>query len=765
MLQIIENAKIATKLMTITAIAVFLFSALAWAAIYSLYLNQTSLNTVNTVMHQVAVATAAQIGTKEIGVSVRNIFRSTTKEEANKAAEKSLHYLTHVDENLSALQQLNVQYTDVITNIRTLWKQYAELTKDSINKALAQIEERSHFFTLGPPLSSSMNKLVDAAELDVTNSGVATAKLVHKAESAISQRRIAIWRYLAVYEPKQIEIFHKQIELFNTALQEITHSDLAVPVKAQLPLLQQRSDEYNKSAEAVIQLSKEYNDIYFNTATQMRAKAGDILDKLVTTINNEEQQLIDKTMATTQFATNGIMIFGIILVILLFGSMTYIGRMISHPITSLYGMMEQLANGNLSIQVEYTQRRDEIGLMSHAVASMVTTLKTLMHELQALIGEAKAGNLSARGDASQLKGEYTEVLEGTNELLNVLSQPLTELVQVMQRLAAGDLKGRMTGSYTGQLQALKINVNRSLDSLVALLAELVTLAEGMAIGDLRRNLNREYQGDFATLKLNFNQALTTLRNTVSAIGADTTQVSSAVVQTSGASQHVAQDAMQQMKALLDMSSAISQSATAVQEVSTNANIAKTLASSSESLAAEGKEVLARLGNEVEQIAIRQTNIDRITATITQIAYKTQVLSINAGIEAVGVGEQGRRFGVVAHEIGRLAEEVTTSARDVGVLISEAGQGIARAVVEVKQARNTVERIAEAASSASSSSFAIAASIAQQAASVHLLYEHSDQLQKISESTSVAMQEISIAMEDVATIAKRTQTAVARFVIN
>ncbi|MEI6559506.1 MAG: methyl-accepting chemotaxis protein [Rhodospirillaceae bacterium] len=494
-------------------------------------------------------------------------------------------------------------------------------------------------------------------------------------------------------------------------------------------------------------------------------QVGTQLNRLVT-INRdgaaEEGRASTEIFTTTRFRMTG----GVVLVVALaLWLAVALERAVSRPIAALSEVVGRLAEGDLQVTVEGLERRDEVGMIARSVAATAATLQRLVGELRGLIGEARAGNLSVRAEPGDLKGDYAELLLGTNELLDVLTRPLAEVAQVMQRLASGDLKDRMTGAYEGDLRALKNNVNRSLDGLVSLLTELGTLAAGMAVGDLRRTLKNDYQGEFASLTANFNLAVVKLRDALAALVADTAQVSAAVSQTTAAARQVAEATAGQMSTLGEISVAISQTAAAVNEVSSHAGTGSALSRSTAELAASGREMLARLAGEVEQIAVRQGSIDRITATITRIADKTQVLSINAGIEAARVGEQGRGFGVVAHEIGRLAEETALAARDIGALILEAGQGVQRTVTDVAESRRTMGRIAEEADSAGAASNVIAAAISEQASAVHLLSQRSDELRQGGESNAAAVEEISVTMEELARMAHRTRTEMSRFTLS
>ena len=528
-------------------------------------------------------------------------------------------------------------------------------------------------------------------------------------------------------------------------------------------------DEVMAQSRAILALSrknqKQQAADLLKTDEAAFEEVGALLNRLIK-INREgaarEGRDSTEIFTTTRFR----MTIGVVLVVLIALWLAIaLERAVSRPIAALSEVVERLAAGDLQVKVEGLERRDEVGMIARSVADTAASLQRLVGELRGLILEARAGNLSTRAEPGNLKGDYADLLVGANELLDVLAQPLAEVAQVMQRLASGDLKDRMTGAYEGDLRALKINVNRSLDGLVSLLTELGSLAAGMAVGDLRRTLERDYQGEFASLKSNFNQAVLKLREALAALVADTAQVSAAVSQTTAAAHQVAHSTAGQMSTLGEISAAISQTAAAVNEVSTHAGTGSALSRSTADLAAGGREMLTRLAGEVEQIAVRQGSIDRITATITRIADKTQVLSINAGIEAARVGEQGRGFGVVAHEIGRLAEETALAARDIGELILEAGQGVQRTVGEVAEARRTMERIAEEAGGAGTASGVIAAAISEQASAVRLLSQRSDEMRQGGEDNAAAIEEISVTMEELARMAHRTRTEMSRFTLS
>jgi methyl-accepting chemotaxis protein len=467
MLHVLENAKISTKLNVITILSIALFSILVGWAIYSLNLNKKGLNSVAEAVHKTAVATEAQIGTKEIGIAARNLYLARTSTESTIASNKTLYYLNVVDEKLAQLR--NMQHTnniiELIDKIRDLWHNYTQITKNSIKIELQQIEQQAIFFTLGEPLSKKISELINFAE---KNDASAIAA-IYKIELALSQRRTAIWRYLATYDETQIQAFENQITAFNKLITECENIQPTTSIRAKLNVIKHMSNEYNKIGNEVIKLHNISTDLYFNKATKMRSQAGNLIDNLVKDIVADETLIINNITATSIATSNGLIGIGIIIAILLLSAMTIVGRMITQPINRLSGLVEKLAAGNFDVNVDDTERGDEIGLMARSISNMICTLGQLLHELRSLITNAKAGDFSINESVTELKGDYAEVIVGTNELLKTLTTPLIEIVEVMQRLSVGNLKKRMQGNYQGDLQVFQSNVNRSLDDLLNLL--------------------------------------------------------------------------------------------------------------------------------------------------------------------------------------------------------------------------------------------------------------------------------------------------------
>lgn len=444
--------------------------------------------------------------------------------------------------------------------------------------------------------------------------------------------------------------------------------------------------------------------------------------------------------------------------------MTYFERAISRPLAGLTLAIRRLAEGDLSGEPAGLQRADEIGQIARAVAAITGAIRTLTGDLRTLIEAARAGALSARADQGAHRGDYALLLSGINDLIEALGRPLGEVAGVMQKLAAGDLGGRISGAYEGELRALKANVNRSLDALVGLLRELGGTADGLAHADLTRSVTGTYQGEFAAIKADTNQALADLRELIGALAAGTEQVAVAATETSAAAQQVANGSNQQLMTLNDVSAAVAQTAGAIAEVSTHAERGSGLARSSAESAEAGQSELARLIELVETIAAGYARMQQITAKITRIADKTHVLSLNAGIEAARAGDRGLGFGIVAEQIGRLAEDAAVAARDIEILITDAVQSTQRGAAAAAAARSAVARIVVTARESDRAAQGIAAAITEQSAAVQVLAQRVTDLRGAGEGNAGAAAQIGATMEELSRMVHTIETRVRRFAL-
>nr|WP_028695235.1 methyl-accepting chemotaxis protein [Pseudomonas cremoricolorata] len=218
------------------------------------------------------------------------------------------------------------------------------------------------------------------------------------------------------------------------------------------------------------------------------------------------------------------------------------------------------------------------------------------------------------------------------------------------------------------------------------------IAEGE--GDLTRRLDVQHHDEFGILGNAFNRFVERIHGSIREVASATQQVNEVALRVISASNSSMSNSDEQSNRTNSVAAAINELGAAAQEIAGNAALASQHASSARVLAEEGQQVVERniqamtrlsdlivtSSGHIETLNGKTVNIGQILEVITSISQQTNLLALNAAIEAARAGEAGRGFAVVADEVRNLAHRTQESAQQVQTMIEELQVG-ARASVE------------------------------------------------------------------------------------
>jgi methyl-accepting chemotaxis protein len=359
--------------------------------------------------------------------------------------------------------------------------------------------------------------------------------------------------------------------------------------------------------------------------------------------------------------------------------------------------------------------------------------------------------------------------------------------------AAWRKSGKVAGMLGLSCLAVLLIVSRKVSrSIFVRFQEMIERIKDVAQGegDLTKRVQITSNDEVAQLAKWFNTFMDKLQEVLCQVSSNTQSLATASEDISASSRDQARGAELQKDQTNQVAAAMQEMAATVQEVSENSNKAAAASQQAAEMAREGgkvvEETLSRMrtiadsvgdtARKVKELGKRSDEIGRISAVIDDIADQTNLLALNAAIEAARAGEQGRGFAVVADEVRKLAERTGTATKEIAAMIRniqaetrtavaamEAGSKEVESGVEsTRQAGESLQGIITMSQQVGDMVTQIATAATEQSATTEQINSNIEQIARIASSTEAGVQQTAGALQDLSALASNLRQLVGHF---
>ncbi len=296
-------------------------------------------------------------------------------------------------------------------------------------------------------------------------------------------------------------------------------------------------------------------------------------------------------------------------------------------------------------------------------------------------------------------------------------------------------------------KAINHNFKQAVESVGEYINELSFILEKFAEGDMTVEIKNEFHGDFITIKNSVCKIINTMNQILAEINNTAEEVANGSNQVSAGNQTIAQGATEQASSIEELTVTINFIAEQTKQNVETSNDSKKMAMESMDLANEGNEQMKKMLYSMDEINQSSERISKIIKVIDELASRTNILSLNASVEAARAGVHGKGFAVVAEEVRNLALQSAQAAKETAELIKASVKKVKEGTEIADKTAKALSEIIQGASRAVELEEKIVTALKEQNTSIMQVSLGIQQMSQVVQANSAITQESAAASEE------------------
>jgi methyl-accepting chemotaxis protein len=431
-------------------------------------------------------------------------------------------------------------------------------------------------------------------------------------------------------------------------------------------------------------------------------------------------------------------------------------------LTDIDRLSNAATQGNLSARVDVSRHQGDyrriVQGLNETLDAVIVPMNATAHTVERI----------AQGDIPEpitegFPGDFLALKNNLNLAINNINALITDTAQLSHAAMAGKLSTRTDASrHQGDYRRIVQGINETLDAIIEPIEQTVRVLSALARADLTEKINQQYQGTFARLRDDANTTVDNLARHVLSIKDAVEATGAAARQIAAGNADLSQRTEQQAASLAETASSMEQLATTVKLNADSARQASELAAETSGVAIKGGDVVRNVVDTMNEINESSQKVVDIIGVIDGLAFQTNILALNAAVEAARAGEQGRGFAVVASEVRTLAQRSAAAAREIKQLISDSVEKVENGSRQVEFAGQTMQEIVFSVKRVTELVSEISTASMEQSAGIDLVNKAVSEMDAVTQQNAALVEQAAASAESLEEQAEQLQAMTSVF---